>query len=251
MRRRLAIACFCLASAVLAAGHGAASDIRAQIEAAIARAGQGGVPMISPVRGFPVCVDPVAVSAADAAWSAVEVSCAAPPWRRTVRLGPALPGRDLQVGTVKASDAAPRLVLRQSLARGSIIRPVDLVVSPHGARRVSGAIVDPADAVGRRLRANLGAGQILLARHLDPAWGIEAGAPVTLLMDMGSVVIETAGIAETSAQVGEIVGVRNARSGRRVFGQVIERNKIRIRPNMRAADAVLPCSDTSQRCRKD
>ncbi|MEL6915410.1 MAG: flagellar basal body P-ring formation chaperone FlgA [Pseudomonadota bacterium] len=242
--------CVMLACALALVQGPAASDVIGRIDRAVSEAGHAGVAMVSPARAFPPCDGAPDIAPVSPTWEAVEVICARPAWRRTVRIGTGLRGAR---GGLSPEAAHPQshVILRVSLARGTILHENHLDLAPAPARRVSGALTVPEEALGRRLRANLGAGQVLLARHLAPDWGVEEGAPVTLVMDMGLVVIETAGIARASAQIGEVIGALNARSGRTVHGEVIARNKIRIRPNMRAPSAVLNCRRSSQRCRKE
>ncbi|NBR90935.1 MAG: flagella basal body P-ring formation protein FlgA [Rhodobacteraceae bacterium] len=97
----------------------------------------------------------------------------------------------------------------------------------------AGALSDPARAIGRRLRGNLGAGQPLLARHLEFDYAVTQGMSVTITNEIRGIRIETAGQSLDSGQLGEPVRVANRSSGRILRAIVSGPNKVTLAPNIR------------------
>lgn len=204
------------------------------VHQALAAAGQGGRPNLSLRRGFPPCTIPPTVTATGPGWSAVDITCAAPNgWSRRVRI---TGGRPVAPATRQAPSSIPAetvIVLVESLSKGTVLTRDhlelrDLAGTVHGER-----VKDLRSAIGRQLRTNLGAGQALLARHLDHDWLVREGNPVTIQIQTGSILIETGGIALQSGQLGEAIRVSNARSGQALHVTVTGPNKTKVQPNIR------------------
>ena len=124
-------------------------------------------------------------------------------------------------------------MLAESLPRGTILEAAHLREAPIGTRTSGDLIVSLETAIGRRLKSNLGAGQPLLARHLDHDWQVTDGGPVTIVTILGGIRIEAAGVALEPGQLGQDIRVTNAGSGEVVHVTVTGRNKVMVRPNIR------------------
>ncbi len=204
------------------------------VHQALDAAGQGGRPVLSPHRGFPPCPADLAVTASKAGWSAVEITCPDPQgWSRRVRIAGGQPvGRATRTAPDRPA-TTPAIVLAESLPKGTVLTPDHLETRDIAGAGRDGRITDMGTAIGRRLKANLGTGQAVLARHLDHDWMVREGAPVTIEIQTGPIVIETGGVALQSGQLGEAIRVSNARSGRTIHVTVTGPNKTRVRPNIR------------------
>ena len=204
------------------------------IIAALADAGQGGVPALSLHRGFPPCASQLEISPSKVGWSAVDVICPdTQSWTRRIRISGGQPSGRVQRSPATINPATPAIVLTDSLPKGTVLSRDHLAMGTVPGIGQDGQIIDLDTAVGRRLKVNLGAGQGLLARHLDHDWLVREGSPVTIQVSTGPILIETGGIALQSGQLGEAIKVSNARSGRALYVTVIGPNKTRVRPNIR------------------
>jgi flagella basal body P-ring formation protein FlgA len=104
---------------------------------------------------------------------------------------------------------------------------------PSSSAIGAGALSDPARAIGRRLRGNLGAGQPLLARHFEFDYAVTQGMSVTITNEIRGIRIVTAGQSLDSGQLGEPVRVANRSSGRILRAIVSGPNKVTLAPNIR------------------
>ena len=204
------------------------------IHQALADAGQGGTPVLSLHRGFPPCTTPPSITPGRAGWSAVDITCPdTQGWTRRIRITGGQPVALAARPAATDTPATQAIVLTDSLPKGTVLSRDHLTTGTVPGIGQDGQITDLTSALGRRLKVNLGAGQALLARHLDHDWLVREGAPVTIQIQTGPILIETGGIALQSGQLGEAIQVSNARSGRALHVTVTGPNKTKIRPNIR------------------
>ncbi len=204
------------------------------IHQALAEAGQGGTPVLSLHRGFPPCTTPPSITPGRAGWSAVDITCPdIQGWTRRIRINGGQPLARAARPAATNTPATQAIVLTDSLPKGTVLSRDHLTTGTVPGIGQDGQITDLTSALGRRLKVNLGAGQALLARHLDHDWLVREGAPVTIQIQTGPILIETGGIALQSGQLGEAIQVSNARSGRALHVTVTGPNKTKIRPNIR------------------
>lgn len=231
---RLALAVMMIMTGPLMADPISGRQVIDLVTQTLAAAGQGGRPVLSPHRGFPPCTTQPTVTASERGWQAVEIACPDPQgWARQVRIagGRPVPKAPRQTAATQPLDTA--IVLVDSLPKGTVLSRDHLAARDVPSTGQDGRITDMTSAIGRRLKANLGAGQALLARHLDHDWLVREGAPVTIQIQTGPILIETGGVALQSGQLGEAIRVSNARSGRAIHVTVTGPNKTKVRPNIR------------------
>lgn len=134
-----------------------------------------------------------------------------------------------------SSEVAQRtaLMLTESLPRGTVLQAEHLRVAGIAANAQGDLVESMQTALGRRLKSNLGAGQPLLARHLEYEWLVDPDGPVTIVTAVGGIRIEASGIALEPGQLGQDIRVTNAASGQVVHVTVTGRNKVTVRPNIR------------------
>lgn len=204
------------------------------IHQALAEAGQGGTPVLSLHRGFPPCSSPPTITPGRSGWSAVDVTCPdSQGWSRRIRINGGQPVARAPRRAAADSPVTQAIVLTDSLPKGTVLSRDHLTTGTVPGLGQDGQITDLTSALGRRLKVNLGAGQAVLARHLDHDWLVREGSPVTIQIETGPILIETGGIALQSGQLGEAIRVSNARSGRPLHVTVIGPNKTKVRPNIR------------------
>lgn len=119
---------------------------------------------------------------------------------------------------VELHRSRPVVALARDLRRGDALTPEDLEV--RAGEGSAGALVDPAEAVGKLLVRNLQAGAALTARDLQTPTLVDRGAMVHLVARVGGVTASTLGKALEKGGLGERVQVENLSSGRTVTGVV-------------------------------
>jgi flagella basal body P-ring formation protein FlgA len=134
-----------------------------------------------------------------------------------------------QVVTAQVQVARAVVVARRTLPSGRTLTADDLaleeraVASPH-----ADALADPAQAISRRLRRSVRAGEPLRAALLMEEQAVRRGDRVKLRLSHGGLVIEAAGRAEEAGQTGEWIRVRNLASMREVLGRIGEDGVVHV-----------------------
>ncbi|MEO0677256.1 MAG: flagellar basal body P-ring formation chaperone FlgA [Pseudomonadota bacterium] len=218
-----------------------------QANAALRSAGMASRVAVSANRMFPGCAAPLRIQLPSAGGKRVGVTCPTTGWRREFRTEPLSPGTP---GTAVGGPAAV-LILRESLARGTILQPHHLEHGGGGGDLRAGALSDLERALGRTLRVNLGRGQTLLARHLEQSWYVSEGVPVTLSLSRSGIAIEVSGIPQSSGQLGEVVDVLNTSSGQILRAEVTGKNFVTVGANIARIATVSSCASPESGCGKD
>lgn len=219
--RRARIALFVLltgAPALAAAGAGSAAHAAAQAfleRHARAFGGEARVTVEQPdarLRLAP-CRQPLAAELAPGARAVgpttVVVRCPGPePWAVN------LPARVEILGEV--------LITTRALARGVTLEPGDFERRRQDLARVApGALTDPGQAAGQKLRYPLGPGAVLNAGMLEVAPVVRRGQTVTIVSGRGGLEVRARGEALGDGGRGQTVQVRNHQT-RRVLSGTIE-----------------------------
>jgi len=169
---------------------------------------------LDPGLSMPECSD--GLSAHVGHRGVAEVSCAGPmAWKifvpvKVIRLGEAL-------------------VLVRPLAAGQTVSADMLRLEPRDlAGLASGALTDPAQAIGRVASRSLTAGSPLMAPDLKSPRLIRRGDQVTLVARSGGLEVRSAGRALGDAGEDEQVSVENASSRRQIRGRVNARGEVEV-----------------------
>lgn len=235
MKLRAILIALALAFPADAAEPLSGADIGKLISAALAQAGQRGEPVLSPNRGFPPCgADPV-VTKGGRDWSTARVQCTVGTgWSRNIRIKDAK--RTPRAAQIRRNpDLGDTVwVLSESLSRGTVIAPEHVRAQPVADldRLPDGVIGDATRIIGRTLKANLGEGRVIQARHLEFDWYVTEGSYVVIETRTSSIAIQTGGTAQQSGQLGERIRVENRRSGRIIEATVAGRNLVRTGSNI-------------------
>jgi flagella basal body P-ring formation protein FlgA len=235
VRRAIPLALCLLAAPALAGPADGVSGQEAQglVAEAMRAAGVSGGAQIAAARPLPACAHwPEVGPATPGDWRTVELRCTNPAWTRSLRTGAPMTRTDRtapQDGTPMAT--GPGFVLRDSLSRGAIITAEDLAPAPAGSA-TPGQVLEADTLIGRRLAVNLAAGRVILARHLEQRWLIEAGAPVVIVSEQPGLSVSMAGEALDNGQQGDRIAVRNTRSGRVIEAEITGRDTVRVAANM-------------------
>ncbi len=90
---------------------------------------------------------------------------------------------------------------------------------------------DPDQLVGMQAKYNIPAGHILKMSDLKKPPIIKENDPVTLLYTGHDISLKTIGIALSSGAAGEKIRVKNEKTGIVVFGEIIDRNIVKVGTN--------------------
>ncbi len=82
--------------------------------------------------------------------------------------------------------------------------------------------------VGRKLKTNLKMGQILHPRHLFESFDINNGDIISIVSNLGNVWVTASGEAQNSGNLGDLIKVKNLKSGKIIKGYIKKDKKIRI-----------------------
>ena len=93
----------------------------------------------------------------------------------------------------------------------------------------SGYFQNIKDVIGRKAKRSINVNQIIRTRHLELDYAIHKDQSVIIESKIGSVTVESAGIAVADAQLGERIRAKNNSSGLVVEGIAISGKKILVR----------------------
>ena len=82
--------------------------------------------------------------------------------------------------------------------------------------------------VGRKLKKNLKMGQILHPRHLFERFDINNGDIISIVSNVGNASVTVAGEAQDSGNLGDLIRVKNLKSGKIVKGYIKKDKIIKI-----------------------
>ena len=118
------------------------------------------------------------------------------------------------------------LVLNKSIEKGKYIKKNDLVFINSLRKNVF--YHKKEELIGRKLKQNLRKGQYIQPRHLFEKYFVNEGDPVVIVSKLKNAVISTSGIALKSANIGDVLEVKNARSGIIIKGILNKNKKINV-----------------------
>ena len=78
--------------------------------------------------------------------------------------------------------------------------------------------------IGRKVKQNLRKGQYVQPRHLFRKYSVNEGDPVVIFSKLKNTEVSTGGIAIKSGNIGDILEVKNRRSGKIIKG-ILKKNK--------------------------
>ncbi|MEZ5565148.1 MAG: flagellar basal body P-ring formation chaperone FlgA [Gammaproteobacteria bacterium] len=130
---------------------------------------------------------------------------------------------------VQISATRSVVVAARSLARDTVLAPGDvrLAESVSGSAP-TGAVRDPAFAVGRRLKRQVNEGQALTAGLLAAATVIQRGQDVTVEARSGALQVRMAGVARDDGALGDIIAVESKASGRLIQAVVRSAKSVEV-----------------------
>ncbi len=133
-------------------------------------------------------------------------------WRGRIEYGAT---RDLSIwARVRITTPMTRVSARNLIPAGTLIGPDDLTTEEYrGFPLDQTGVTDAEDAVGYVTRRSLQPGDPVLRSYLDKPVEVARGDLVEVQVRSGAALIRTEGKAEASGRRGDVVTVRNTRSG--------------------------------------
>lgn len=204
------------------------TEIEALINEKVAPLGHRAVVQMSQYRRFPACSTKPRVTPLIASWETVELHCTdALTWKRAVRTAiKSIPKRTVSTQNVAAGEKY--VILAKSVKKGDVLGIDDLELTSSASQGYSDAFDLVEHLIGRRMNAHLGAGRVILSRHLEQEWMVHEGSPVQIVYAAAGVEILAPGEAIESGQFGDLIRVRNSASSQILRGFVSTENKITV-----------------------
>ena len=122
------------------------------------------------------------------------------------------------------------VVATERIKRNHIIRWSDVAVKRiSGSKPVENYILDPKEAVGKRVRRSIKKGSPVTRDRIEEAPVILQGEQVTLLVEKGGLRITSVGRAKEDGFLGRLVAVVNLDSRKTVYGVVENSGMVRVK----------------------
>jgi len=133
------------------------------------------------------------------------------------------------------------LTVTRPVARDEAVGPHNLALEETEVRDASGArpLTSLRDVEGRLARRPLRPGDVVTARSVYRPFTVHRGDPVLLVLRDGRLRITTRGVVDANGFLGQVVPVKNVRSGRVVRGHVLDAKTVAV-PATPAANGEEP-----------
>ena len=141
-----------------------------------------------------------------------------------------LPVRTFPV-RVSVRTFGPVAILKHRVDRHHIVSQEDIKVVRRETTFLPRDIVrSPKEAIGLRTKGIIGAGTVLRKGLLEEPPVVHRGDRVTMRVVLPGVLAEAEGEAREDGRIGEIISVRNVRSGKVVMGRVVDERTVVVSP---------------------
>ena len=118
--------------------------------------------------------------------------------------------------------------LTKSLEKNDIIQLNDLETVIVEKKHQTSFFSTKQELVGRKLKTNLKMGQKLHPRHLFESFVINNGDIISIVSNLGNVSVTVSGEAQDSGNLGDLIKVKNLKSGKIIKGYIKKDKKIKI-----------------------
>ena len=118
--------------------------------------------------------------------------------------------------------------LKKSVEKNDILELDDLETVLIEKKHQSSFFSTKQELVGRKLKTNLKMGQKLHPRHLFESFDINNGDVISIVSKLGNVSVTVSGEAQDSGNLGDLIKVKNLKSGKIIKGYIKKNKKIKI-----------------------
>ena len=177
-------------------------------------------PQFSPKKKLPDCTKNVSYEKYNDSYKLIKVSCESKnSWTIFVRTN----ANTLKQKKLKTSIKNEILVLNKSIEKGNYIKKSDLTFIKSPKKNIF--YNSKEELIGRKVKQNLKKGQYIQPRHLFAKYSVNEGDPVVIVSKFKNAEVSTGGIAIKSGNVGDVLEVKNKRSGIIIKG-ILKKDKI-------------------------
>ena len=118
--------------------------------------------------------------------------------------------------------------LKKSVEKNDILELDDLEIVSTEKKHQTSFFSNKKELIGRKLKINLKMGQILHPRHLFESFEINNGDVISIVSNLGNVSVTVSGEAQDSGNLGDLIKVKNLKSGKIIKGYIKKDKKIKI-----------------------
>ena len=180
-------------------------------------------PQFSPRKKFYDCNQNVSYEKYFDSIKLVKVTCKGKnPWTIFVKTN----SNTLQQTKMMVSKTNQILVLNKSIERGNYIREDDLIFINSPKKNTFYTFKE--ELIGRKVKQNLRKGQYIQPRHLFGKYLVNEGDPVVIISKFKNTEVSTGGIAIKPGNIGDVLEVKNTRSGKIIKGILKKNKKINV-----------------------
>ena len=120
------------------------------------------------------------------------------------------------------------LRLKQSLEKNDIIGLDDIELVEVSISSQKSFFSYKKELVGRKIKKNLKMGQLLHPRHLYEKYEVNNGDVISIVSNIGNASVTVSGEAQGSGNLGDLIKVKNLRSGKTIKGYIKKDKIIRV-----------------------
>ena len=180
-------------------------------------------PQFSPKKKLPDCKQNISYEKYNNSYKLVKVSCEEKnSWTVFVKTN----ANTLKQKKLKVSNTNEILVLNKSIEKGNYIKKSDLTFVKSPKKNIF--YNNKEELIGRKVKQNLKKGQYIQPRHLFVKYSVNEGDPVVIVSKFKNAEVSTGGIAMKSGNIGDLLEVKNARSGTIIKGILKKNKKVKV-----------------------
>ena len=180
-------------------------------------------PQFSPKKKLPDCKQNVSYEKYNNSYKLIKVSCEAKnSWKIFVNTN----ANTLKQKKLKVSNTNKIIVLNKSIEKGNYIKKSDLTFIKSSKKNIF--YNSKEELIGRKVKQNLKKGQYIQPRHLFAKYSVNEGDPVVIVSKFKNTEVSTGGIATKSGNIGDLLEVKNTRSGIIIKGILKKNKKINV-----------------------
>ena len=180
-------------------------------------------PQFSPKKKLPDCEHNVLYEKYNNNYKLIKVSCEAKnSWTIYVKTY----ANSQKQKQNKLSTLNKILVLNKSIEKGNYIQKNDLIFIKSSKKNMF--YNSKEELIGRKVKQNLKKGQYIQPRHLYAKYLVNEGDPVIIVSKFKNSEVSTGGIAIKSGNIGDLLEVKNTRSGVIIKGILNKNKKINV-----------------------
>ena len=188
--------------------------------------------LVSDNRTFFPCSTPLRFSPKfEGDWATINVNCEGENWTSTLRTN-YKKNTFFENDKNQTKNAPKAVVFSKNLVRGEIITREHLRYSLLPNASSSGHFFEIDEILGRKAKVNLSSGTFVKPRHLEISLDVEKGDNLLLVSENTQITIITNAIALESGQRGDMIRVKNDRSGKIFKVIVVGEKKVSPLTNM-------------------